>query len=403
MSTIKFKRFTKPQFLKQIGRDFLGQFFTRFSPELAEKQIALPAATLGDDAYYEAMARIAMAPEGLPGALVDAAYAIEGMANDEGQDRLERALGEQGPAFQFRDDSTTAEMAVQAWLTNPELFAEKFSEQQLARLAAFDYHGSKVPVDRTETFEGPSPRALELMTADMEEAFRAKNRGQRTCRIEVHRMDDEYWFLIRHGDSYARVPTVSNGQISVLHFRPTKDDVAVYSPRGDEIRIHAGTKWEKELYRTTIGRRLFGEPNHFSERKAYTLDPLRADGLDALDVSGLDGITKIVLREYEVSWPGEFNDTMIRKSADIFASAAGRTAPAITESGRLVRAVFDFYFGENPKPRKVQVRPPNILKLGRYCDAMLVQRWLTERGFRETVDAAQRRGGITYVERVAMP
>jgi hypothetical protein len=290
MSTIKFKRFTKPHFLKQIGRELLGRFFDRFNAELAEKQISLPVSTLDDDAYFGEMARIALSPEGLPQSLVEAAYAIEGMANEEGQDCLERATGENGRAFQFREDSSCADMAVQAWLTNPELFAEKFNEQRLSRLAAFDYFGSMAPVDQRETFPPPGASTLELMTADMEEAFRRRNRGQQTTRIDVHLIDAEYWFLIRHGDTYTRIPTVSNGQISVLHFRPSKDDVVVYSPRHDEIRIHAGAKWEKDLYQKAFGRGLFGDEQHFSERKAFTLDPLRLLGVDALDSSNIPGI-----------------------------------------------------------------------------------------------------------------
>jgi len=35
----------------------------------------------------------------------------------------------------------------------------------------------------------------------------------------------------------------------------------------------------------------------------------------------------------------------------------------------------------------VHVRPPNTLKLGRYCDASVVQQWLSEKGFRETAKA----------------
>jgi hypothetical protein len=402
MSTIKFKRFTKPHFLKQIGRGLLGQFFTRFNTALDEKQIVLPAATLDDDAYFGAVAKIAMSPDGLPDNLVEAAYAIEGMANEEGQDRLERAVGTNGLAFQFGEDSSCADLAVQAWLANPELFAEKFNEQRLTRLASFDYFGSKLPVNRIETFAQPTAQTLGLMTADMEEAFRQKNRGRQTTHIEVHTLDGDYWFLIRHGDTSARVPTVANGQMSVLHFRPAKDDVVVYSPGRDEIRIHAGTKWEKDLYRETFGRRLFADAWYFSERKAYTLDPLRTDGVDALDVSDISGINKIVLREIEMSWPGEFNNTMVRKSLDIFSSGAEGATPAISESGLLGRAVFDFYFGDSQKPRKVHVRPPNILKLGRHCDATLVQRWLTARGFREVVANEQNCGGITHVESLAV-
>jgi hypothetical protein len=418
MSTIKFKRFTKPHFLKQIGRELLGRFFNRFNTALGDKQIVLPVATLDDDAYFGAVAKIAMSPDGLPDNLVEAAYAIEGMANEEGQDRLERATGENGLAFQFGEDSSCADMAVQAWLANPELFAEKFNEQRLTRLASFDYFGSKLPLDQTPTFTPPTAETLALMTADMEEAFRRQNRGRQTTHIEVHAMDGEHWFLIRHGDTYARVPTVANGQMSVLHFRPAKDDVVVYSPHRDEIRIHAGTKWEKALYQETFGRRLFGDDWYFSERKAYTLDPLRTDGVDALDVSDVPGITKIVLREIEVAWPGEFGDSIIRKSTDIFASSAARNVAAIPEHGRLVRAAFDVYFGDSQKPRKIQLRPPNILKLGRHCDAALVQRWLNERGFRAasrpdqggtTANGLQPntqptgpRGGITHVEPLAV-
>ena len=404
MSTVKFKRFTKPHFLKQIGRELLGQFLNRFSSELAEKQITFTA-TADDDAYYEAVARAAMAPDGLPEKLIEAAYAIEGMANDEGLDRLERATGENGLAFQFRENSTGAEMALQAWLTNPELFAEKFNEQRLTRLASFDYYGSSAC--RTGHYENqftpPTAETLALMTTDMEEAFRVRNRGQRACRVEVHPMDNEFWFIIRHGDTYTRVPTVTNGgQMSVLHFRPAKDDVVVYSPQRDEVRLHAGTKWEKDLYRETFGRRLMGDDFYFSERKAYDLERLRTDGPDALDVSDIPGISKVILREFELAWPGEFKDAILRKSEDIFASATKRNALAIPESGRLVRAVFDFYFGDSAKPRKVEVRLPNILKLGRYCDAALVQRLLSQNGFLVTENKPQPRGGINHVEPLAV-
>lgn len=406
MSTLKFKRFTKPHFLKQIGRELLGQFFTRFSPALAEKQITMPVAALDDDAYFDGLAKIAMSPEGLPGDMVDAVHDIEAMANEDGETRLEAATNDSGPAFQFHADATVAEKAMHAWLTDPEQFAQLFNELRLTRLATFDYYGSKAPVDRSDSFATPSPEILALMVTDMEEAFRAKNRGQHTTQIGVHFMDGEYWFLIRHGDTYARVPTISDGRLAVIHFRPAKDDVVVFSPERDEIRIHAGTKWEKALYQETMGRRLFGDDWYFSERKTYTLDPLRDEGVDALDVSDIPGITRIVLREIEVAWPGEFADSIVRMATDIFESAAARNATAIPESGRLVRAVFDVTFGDSNKPRKVQLRPPNVLKLGRHCDAALIQRWLNQRGFRSASrtgqqDGAINRQSISHVEPLA--
>jgi hypothetical protein len=72
---------------------------------------------------------------------------------------------------------------------------------------------------------------------------------------------------------------------------------------------------------------------------------------------------------------------------DIFAAALARGRDAIPDGGRLVRAAFDFWFAGAKKPRKMQLRPPNIFKLGRYCDASVVQRWLSEKDLRETVGA----------------
>ena len=87
-----------------------------------------------------------------------------------------------------------------------------------------------------------------------------------------------------------------------------------------------------------------------------------------LEWDGDGEVARIVLREIEVAFGGGFND-------------------AILAGGRLLRAAFDFWFAGAKKPRKVQVRPPNILKLGRCCDASVVQRWLSEKDLRETVGA----------------
>jgi hypothetical protein len=42
MSTLRFKRFSKPHVLKDIGRHQLGKFFAKFKDDLAEKEITLP-------------------------------------------------------------------------------------------------------------------------------------------------------------------------------------------------------------------------------------------------------------------------------------------------------------------------------------------------------------------------
>ena len=384
---MKFKRFTKPGFLKEIGRELLGQFFDRFKVGLEAKKIELPGASLEDDEYFKAVSRVAMSPDGLPDDLFEAVYAIEEMATEEGQDRLERAVALGEFALVFGDKSSRGDMAMQAYLAAPEVLAQKNNELRLARLSTFEYYGTKQPMDRTDTFSEPSKAALDLVTADLNDWCKGNNRGEETAFIEPYVIDGEFWFLVRHGDTYARLAKLEQGKLKMLHFRPAKDDVVVYSPERDEIRVHAGSKGERELYQRTFGMRLFGDDKHFSERKAFTLEPLRTEGVAALEWDGAGDVERIVLREVEIAFGGGYNEVIIRKADDVFAAAEASQRKAIPDGGRLVRAAFDVYFDGAKKPRKVQIRPPNVLKLGRYCDASVVQRWLSEKGFRETAKA----------------
>lgn len=385
---MRFKRFTKPDFLKQIGRELLGRFFDRFRDGLAERKIELPAGALKDDEYFKELSRVAMRPDGLPDDLFEAVYAIEEMATEEGQDRLERAVATGDLPLVFDKESSRGDMAMQVFLEAPEVLAQKNNELRLARLSSFEYYGSKEPVDRSDSIAMPGKDVLDLLTGDLDAWFRENNRGEETAFVEPYPIDGEFWFLVRHGDTYARMAKLEKGRrLTMLRFRPAKDDVVVYSPERDDLRIHAGTKGERELYRRTFGWRLFGDDKYFSERKAFTLEPLRVEGAAALEWDGGGDVARIVLREIEVAFGGGFNDVVIRKSDDIFAAALARGREAVPDGGRLVRAAFDFWFAGAKKPRKVQVRPPNVLKLGRYCDASTVQRWLSEKEFREVVQA----------------
>ena len=383
---MKFRKFTKPQFLKNIGRTLLDKLFGKYAGDLVAAGKELPAPDANDDAYFKSLSGVAMMGDGLPDDLFEAMYAIEEMANEEGQERLENAPELAALGLKFDEKSSRGDIALQVFLAAPELLAKKHNEMRLSRLASFEYHGCKTPQDRSASFKAPTKEVLERLTADLDEWFKQHHRGEKSANIDPYELEGEFWFLVRHGDAMARMAKLDKGKLKMLHFRPAKDDVVVYSPQRDEIRIHAGTKGEKELYRTAFGSRLQGNPDYFSERKAYTLDPLRTDGPDALSVDGVPEIEKIVLTEFELQWRGGLNDSLVKKSNDIFTSAKAREKKAIPDSGNLVRAGFDFYFEGVKKPRKVQIRPWNTLKLGRHCDARPVHEWLSKRGFRTTMD-----------------
>jgi len=395
MAVMRFKRFTKVGVLKEIGRGLLDRFFGRVGGGGNGKKLELPPASVGDDDYFQAVAKALMAPEGLPDEVGEALYIVDEMSNDEGYERLHAAAREAGLKVDG-DGHTRAELALEVFLADPKVLSEAHSEQKLVRLTSFEYYGSKEPTDRTKTFKPPTAEVLAAMAEALDAWFAAHNRGKQTARVDVHEIEGECYFIIRHGDTFTRTAKVNERKTEMLHYRPEKDDVAVYSPDLDEIRIHAGTKGERELYRKQLGQRLFGDDDYFSEKKACTLEPLRANGMDALDVEGVGGdLERVVLREYEVAYDSGFEEVMIRKATDVFAAAeaAPGKRDAIPKGGKLVRAAFDLYFKGKKKPRKVQLRTPNTLKVGRHCDVRVVQRWLSKQGFRAVVDDGQVSGG----------
>jgi len=383
MSTLRFKRFSKPHVLKDIGRHLLGKFFAKFKDDLDEKAVILPDPALADEEYFGALSNILLSPEGLPGSMNDALYAIDEMATEDGQQRLEEGVVEDHLSLTFDEDSSREDIALQVWLESPELLTRKHNEQRLIRLSAFEHYSSPTPTDRSASFYLPDSITIEALVRSLDIWFSEHNRGHMTTKIETYNIDGEFWFMVRHGDTYARTPKVEEQRSEVIHYRPEKDDVVVYAPDLDEIRIHASTKGEKQLYRANFGLYLFGREDYFSEFKTYTLEPLRL-GADSISTDGIDGIRKIILREVEMEWEGQYHDCLVRKSDDVFASAASCTRPyePIHAKAKLRRAAFDFYFGDSEKPRKVQIRPHNILKLGRHCDARLVHRWLSKKKFR---------------------
>jgi len=383
---IVFKRFIRPQFLKRMGRAMLTRFFEEFAGELAAANLALPTAALDDAAFFGGLARLLAAPEQLPDRLNEALFAIDELSTPEGQEQLETALARSGVPLEFEPGSSRADLVLQAWLAAPEVVVRTHNRQRLRRLSTFEYFSAGVPGSARPPFTPPDAGTLAALSARLDQWFARHQRGHNTTRCELYSIDAEYWFLVRHGDTFSRTPKVEAQQTEILHFRPERDDVVVYSPRLDEIRINARTRGERELYVRQFGQCLRGSEDYFSCRSTYSLEPLRVEGPDALDTAGLEGIRKIVLRELEVAWDTPEQERTILEASDLFAangySGRGGLEEVLAPPGRLARAGFDIHFHDSARPRPVQIRLPNILKLGRHADARRVEEWLEAKGFR---------------------
>src|SRR2546423_288474 len=208
MPTLKFKRFNKPQILKQIGRDLLGAFFAKFEEDFQAQGFALPPPALPDGSYFDALAQLLMCPEELPDRLNEALFAIDEMAGAGGEQLLQAAAEAAQLSIHFKVDSTLEDIALQIWLAAPALLARTHNAQRLRRLTTFQYAGCGLPKAQRPPFRPPDAAALDALAAGLDAWFDRNHRGQETTKIEVYLLEGEYWFLVRHGATFTRTPKV---------------------------------------------------------------------------------------------------------------------------------------------------------------------------------------------------
>jgi hypothetical protein len=154
----------------------------------------------------------------------------------------------------------------------------------------------------------------------------------------------------------------------------------VYQPERGELRVHAASKDEKEVYRRQFGLLLADDEHYFPGTAKYTLEPLRASGTDSLVCHDVEGIKSVRLREVQLLWGGPHGEVEIHKAGDLFAAlkARGRALPV---APLLQRAVFQIQFHDSLRPRSVTIRVPNVAQFVRDGDSVYVEEWLQRRGF----------------------
>src|SRR4051794_7612066 len=115
----------------------------------------------------------------------------------------------------------------------------------------------------------------------------------------------------------------------------------------------------------------------------FTLEPLRAHGIDSLNVRDVPGIDRITLREVQFSWANACHETMTRQADDIFRCVELESdSEGVFPPDSIPRhAFFDVRFTGASEPRSVLLCAPNTIKLEQDSDAPSIHRWLVARGF----------------------
>jgi hypothetical protein len=222
------------------------------------------------------------------------------------------------------------------------------------------------------------PVQLHKLETDLGACFEAMKRSS-TCRIVRSDIDGEAQFLVQHGQTYKRTPSLEGTRSTCAFFRPERTDSVVYVPAQNELRINASRLADLRLYRAKFGLHLFGDAEYFVYAEKYTLRPLQQRGQASLFCRDIGGIEAVWLNDIEYVWPGEDHDERHR-SNDVFHALAIQHR-RIEPAAEIKKAVFSVRMQGETKLRSVLIRPRNIAEYGRGEEAAIIENWLRARGF----------------------
>lgn len=376
MGSLAFRRFTDSSSLREIAPHHLHALVWPHAAFLARH-----GCVLDDDPErlnYEALAVAVLQPHrDTPAALIDALWHIHEMSTPSAMEALveeARSAGlELDPARHF----SPADVATQVWLHSPEMLRRTHAETAVLRRKSFESFAPSPGAARA--YRAPAGEVLEALEAQIAAWYVEKRRGV-GARVFSYEHEHEVRLVVRHGGPYRREGRLDAGEPGSVHFRPMAFGVIVLDRRTWEVRINAGGKRERELYRRAVGTHLFGRAEFFPAGVArYTLDPLR-EGRNCLVCADVPGLRHVRLTELRMYLGGHFRHARIEQADDVFL-ALEAARESIPRDVLLTAAKFEIVFADSPKPRSVTIRHGNVAQFTRDEDADLVESFLRNRGF----------------------
>lgn len=375
MASLNPRRLTDPTVLAKISPHRLARFLSPFSHYLSDRGLEWQPLLDSEPEYVELGETLLKSDEGTPEELLIALFFVNEMATENRASDLESRCREAGYELEMEEEATAADVAIEVWLTHPEILEEAHATTIINRRRSFrSFRGVE---DIPTSFPRDDDR-LAAFETDMRSWFAGQNRG-RWCRVTTHDDGPLTWILISHGDRFTREASIKGGKPGSTVFQPEKVDVLFHSSESNELWINAAAK-EMDTYRFFIGKRVFGRADYFEAQDRYTLEPIRDNGRRALSYIDVPGIESVHLIELQTASGGTPWMTTTRRSDDLM-TAMERRNISIASSPRLSSASFRLKFQGSRRPLTVQITPPNGGNYTRDQDAPIIETWLRARGF----------------------
>jgi hypothetical protein len=292
--------------------------------------------------------------ERMPGDLLRDLYILDEVADEDGHQRiLEEAADRQISLRSIPCDMSAGDFAATVFLKHPDLIRvchEKTIAREVKR-----YYEYRSRDHRRFTLADLEAKVSGIKTV-LGPWFEERKRTGK-CEVFGYQEGDEVRVLITHGGLFRADGNITNQlELSRLAWRPQKHDSIIYDTRTGILKVHAQYEPERKVYRETLGKALAMDARFFLAGACYTLEPLRSNGGVLALADGVNGarLTEVVV-ETESSECREAHF----KGNDLTKMVAGCGETPVP-AGEITRGCFAVSYTTGGRPRKLEVRLPNV-------------------------------------------
>lgn len=380
MASSNLKKFTNPGFLRSLKFSNLIKLLRKFDGYFSGV-VHFQYDNIEQDKFdFDRLAAI-LFDQMLVGdysELFNAFGLIGAMGTDSREDVLREYVDAQPYRDEVTDDTAVADLALLVYLHAPEVLNDIDVEFNATKKKSFAMRATRRDMsDLVITHEH-----IAVLEEELNKIFVNRHRGNTAKVYTPSKEGDEYYFIIRHGDSFKRQGTVSQGKESrTLAFQPESFNLIVLNTKTGELRICVPAKpqWLEDSYALTLGKALFNDIAAFSETRCNDLERIKELGEKVLIYNGAADVRKISLIGLT------FWSTSDCHMREILESSANNLfydfsvlKRDISEIGKIFEAKFLFQIGD--KERTIIIKNNNRSGYDYDDFGVIVDEWLRSVG-----------------------
>lgn len=368
MSSIRYRNFNRPNFLRHIRADVLRQFLHPHRDYLEGRGLQLGSGQID----CGMLGQILATPDSdTPPDLIETLEICDAVCLPDTLEELVELDGlREDPILD--GEHSPADAVLLTWLHDPEAVERIHNRAALEMDRSLCVYRASGPL-RAAAF---SRRQMARLQNALRPMFENQLRGP-SCRITPYeRENGGHALVIRHGDPIHKTDAIrDDGDAEPIVFRPERTDLAFYDASRNEWRISGRGKWLQNLYSSTFARILHVDGCRLRRSVSYTLDPLFEEGLTILDHQ-TDQVRSVRVAELQVTLSG----ASVRLSGRNLRDAFETLESPLVEFGEPKSARFSFTLTNRRSALNATIHQGRVSVRGD-IDHPAIEDWLTETGF----------------------